>query len=89
MADPIDCKDKVASKRTLAGAVAREIERIVQAGGIGTEGLAYKAFHDGRGSDYTKHVYAAYCDSTRINCDVRLIAGGVINIHALAGPVVH
>lgn len=76
MADPIDCKDKVATKRTLAGAVAREIERIAQSGEHYGEGLAYKSFHDERGSDSSKHSWAFVQDASRMALDMDLSSKG-------------
>lgn len=45
-------------KDSIAGAVAREIER-----GIGIEGVAYKAAWDRRGSDSMKH-----CEALTVDC---------------------
>jgi hypothetical protein len=75
--EPIDCKDRVASKRTLAGAVAREIDRIAQSGEHFGEGAAYKAFHDSQGSDAAKHSRAFVKDAALMAIDTDLSGQGV------------
>ena len=62
--DPFDLT--LFSKDNLAGSVAREIRRIElsPADGI-SEGAAYKAAWDRKGSGWQKH-----CDAARADCDV-------------------
>lgn len=50
------------NRETVAGAVAREIDRIAQTGETIAEGTAYKAAFDRAGSDYHKHVQARAVD---------------------------
>ena len=63
------------TKETVAGAVAREIERIAQTGDATGEGTAYKAEFDRRGSNALKH-----CDDFRRDAERFYVYGLMCNI---------
>ena len=83
----IDTINSVATKNTLAGAVAREINRIVMTGEHHGEGSAYKAEFERRGSGYEKHIYAAAIDAGGMSGSAQSLANGVIVRQDLAGCV--
>lgn len=56
------------TKESIAGAVAREIDRIQVTGNAAGEGSAYKAAFDRAGSDALKH-----CDAFAVDCDAMAI----------------
>ncbi len=51
------------NRESIAGAVAREIDRIHQTGDAIAEGAAYKAAFDRAGSSWEKHCHAVYRDA--------------------------
>ena len=53
------------NRESIAGAVAREIDRIVQTGDAIAEGAAYKAAWDRAGSSWSKH-----CDVFKADAEV-------------------
>ncbi len=65
------------NRETIAGAVAREIDRIVLTGDAIAEGAAYKAAFDRAGSDWSKH-----CDAFKADCER---ATHAVNVRAAIG----
>lgn len=65
------------NRETIAGAVAREIDRIHQTGDAIAEGAAYKAAWDRAGSDWSKHcaAFAADCERATHAVNVREAIG--------------
>lgn len=56
-------------RESIAGAVAREIDRIAKTGDAIGEGAAYKAAWDRAGSGYFKHCQAFADDARKMEAD--------------------